>query len=128
MPKRFLSKVAAALHVELHVGNLDKRSVFNREVHGCLRQNNRACRLPPGGPGYIERLAPHLGKLAPDPCVDARRLKPTHRVFIGSAIGTKIRASYAHRSQRGAKPKGLGRLVPPWIAVPLLPFEYFTEA
>jgi N-acetylglucosamine malate deacetylase 2 len=73
-------------------------------------------------------LAPHLAKLAPDPGVDARRLRPTHRVFIGSAIGTKIRASYAHRSQRGAKPKGLGRLVPPWIAVSLLPFEYFTEA
>ena len=73
-------------------------------------------------------VAPHLGKMARDPHVDARPLTPTHRVFIGSAIGAKIRASYAHRSQRAAKRKGLDRLVPPWILVSLLPFEYFTEA
>jgi LmbE family N-acetylglucosaminyl deacetylase len=79
-------------------------------------------------PAWPLTLAPHLGKMARDPRVDARPLTPTHRVFIGSAIGTKIRASYAHRSQRSAKRKGLGRLVPPWILVSLLPFEYFTEA
>jgi LmbE family N-acetylglucosaminyl deacetylase len=72
--------------------------------------------------------AQHMGPMVRDPRVDARRLTPTYRVFIGFAIGTKIRASYAHRSQRGAKRKGLGRLVPPWIALGLLPFEYFTEA
>lgn len=79
-------------------------------------------------PAWPLTLALHLGKLARAPRADARRVAPTHRVFIGSAIGAKIRASYAHWSQRGTKPKGLGRLVPTWIAVSLLPFEYFTEA
>lgn len=79
-------------------------------------------------PAWPLPLAPHLGKIARDPRVDARPLTPTHRVFIGSAIGAKLRATYAHRSQRRAKRKGRGRLVPPWIAVSLLPFEYFTEA
>ncbi len=79
-------------------------------------------------PAWPLTLAPHLGKMARDPHVDARPLTPTHRVFIGSVMGAKIRASYAHRSQRGAKRKGLERLIPPWILVSLLPFEYFTEA
>ncbi len=79
-------------------------------------------------PAWPLILARRVGQMAPDPQVDARRLAPTLRVFIGFAIGAKIRASNAHRSQHGMIGKGLGRLVPPWIAASLLPFEYFTEA
>jgi LmbE family N-acetylglucosaminyl deacetylase len=79
-------------------------------------------------PTWLSTLAPHLGNVARDPRFAARPFAPTHRVFIGSAIGTKIRAASAHRSQRRAKRKGVGRLLPRWILISLAPFEYFTEA
>jgi hypothetical protein len=37
----------------------------------------------------------------------------------------KIRAWYAYRSQRGLIARGLGRLLPAWLAV--MQFEYFAE-
>jgi LmbE family N-acetylglucosaminyl deacetylase len=79
-------------------------------------------------PTWLLTVLQLAGEMARVPRVDTRRSTPTHRVFIGSAIWPKTRASRAYRSQRIARRKGLGRLVPRRIAVSLLPFEYFAEA
>jgi N-acetylglucosamine malate deacetylase 2 len=78
-------------------------------------------------PGWLLAVLERAGQMTRDPRVDARRSSPTHRLFIGSAIGPKIQAWRAHQSQRGAIRRGFGRLVPPWIAVSLWPLEYFAE-
>ena len=59
--------------------------------------------------------------------VDGRRAVPTTRVLVGAATVPKIRAWYAHRSQRGFIARGLGKRVPTWLAVSVMQFEYFAE-
>jgi LmbE family N-acetylglucosaminyl deacetylase len=78
-------------------------------------------------PGWVLGTLRLIGQMAKDPAVDASRSLPTHRLFIGTAVGPKMRAWQAHRSQRGAIRKGLGRLVPTWLASTGWPFEYFAE-
>jgi len=34
----------------------------------------------------------------------------------------------AYRSQRGSIGKGLGRIIPAWLPVSMLQFEYFADA
>jgi LmbE family N-acetylglucosaminyl deacetylase len=79
-------------------------------------------------PAWLTRFLKVIGQMATSQQVDARRAIPTHRIFLGAATVPKIRAWYAYRSQRGAIAKGLGRLVPAWLAVSLQQFEYFAEA
>jgi LmbE family N-acetylglucosaminyl deacetylase len=59
--------------------------------------------------------------------VEQRRAQPTLRIFIGRGMIRKMRAWYAYRSQRGFIAKGLGRVVPAWLAVSAMQFEYFAE-
>jgi len=79
-------------------------------------------------PAMLRRTLQLAGQMTRDPRLDASRATPTHRLFLGTAVVAKARAVRAYRSQRGAIGKRFGRLVPPWIAVGLLPFEYFAEA
>jgi LmbE family N-acetylglucosaminyl deacetylase len=78
-------------------------------------------------PGWVLGALRLIGQMAKDPAVDASRARPTHRLFIGTAVVPKIRAWQAHRSQREAIRKGLSRLIPTWLAVTGWPFEYFAE-
>jgi LmbE family N-acetylglucosaminyl deacetylase len=78
-------------------------------------------------PGWVLGTLHLIGQMARDPAVEASRAVPTHRLFIGTAARSKIRAWQAHRSQRGAIRKGLSRFVPTWLAVTGWPFEYFAE-
>jgi LmbE family N-acetylglucosaminyl deacetylase len=79
-------------------------------------------------PSWLLRSLELVGQMRTDEQIAARRAIPTHRIFVGAVIRPKIRAWYAYRSQRGAIAKGLGRLVPAWLAVSLQQFEYFSEA
>lgn len=78
-------------------------------------------------PAGVVRVLQTAGQLRRDPLVDARRMAPTVRVFVGRAVIAKIRAFYAYRSQRDAIGKGLGRLVPMWMALAAYQFEFFAE-
>lgn len=78
-------------------------------------------------PGRVVRLLRLAGQLRTPPAIDQRRASPTVRIFIGTGAIAKIRAWYAYRSQRGFIAKGFGRLVPIWLAVGAMPFEYFAE-
>jgi LmbE family N-acetylglucosaminyl deacetylase len=78
-------------------------------------------------PTLLLRTLQLAGQMARDPPLDASRATPSHRLFLGTAVVSKARALRAYQSQRGAIGKRLGRLVPPWIAVSVLPFEYFAE-
>jgi LmbE family N-acetylglucosaminyl deacetylase len=78
-------------------------------------------------PWRLVRLLQIAGQLAERADVDRRRAVPTNRVFIGAGLLPKIRAWYAYRSQRGSIAKGLGRLLPTWLAVSMMQFEYFAE-
>jgi LmbE family N-acetylglucosaminyl deacetylase len=78
-------------------------------------------------PGRLVHLLHVVGQLATDAEVDRRRAEPTERVFIGAGVIPKIRAWYEYRSQRAFIARGLGRLVPTWLAVSMLQFEYFAE-
>ncbi|TMF57166.1 MAG: PIG-L family deacetylase [Chloroflexi bacterium] len=79
-------------------------------------------------PARLLRLLVRVGQVADDSRVTQPRATPTHRLFIGSAIVPKIRAWSVYRSQRGSIGKGLGRLIPAWLPVSLLQFEYFADA
>ncbi len=79
-------------------------------------------------PAWLLRLVIMVGQVRTDARLDRRRATPTHRVFIGAAVVPKIRAWRAYRSQRGAIGKGLGKLLPAWLPVTLLQFEYFADA
>jgi LmbE family N-acetylglucosaminyl deacetylase len=59
--------------------------------------------------------------------VEQRRASPTWRILVGSGMIPKIHAWYAYRSQRAFIAKGLGRVVPVWLAVSAMQFEYFAE-
>jgi len=78
-------------------------------------------------PGRLVRVLQGVRQLVTNAEVDRRRAMPTERVFIGAGVIPKIRAWYAYRSQRGSIARGLGRLLPTWLAVSMLQFEYFAE-
>jgi LmbE family N-acetylglucosaminyl deacetylase len=78
-------------------------------------------------PRRLVRLLQVGGQLVKNAEVDRRRAVPTERVFIGAELIPKIRAWYAYRSQRGLIAKGIGRLLPIWLALSMLQFEYFAE-
>ena len=78
-------------------------------------------------PRRLVRLLQVGGQLVKNAEVDRRRAVPTQRVFIGAELIPKIRAWYAYRSQRGLIAKGLGRLLPTWLALSMMQFEYFAE-
>lgn len=59
--------------------------------------------------------------------IAARRATPTQAVFVGAHLLAKLRAVHAHRSQRQALGKGLGRVVPASFLVGIQPVEYFAE-
>lgn len=69
-----------------------------------------------------------IGQLRTGVSVEQRRTPPVHSVFVARDVPAKIAAWRAHRSQRSAVAKGLGRLVPTSVALGLLPFEWFAEA
>ena len=79
-------------------------------------------------PARLLRLLVLVGQVADDSRAASPRATPTHRLFIGPAIVAKIRAWSAYRSQRGGIGKGLGRLVPAWLPLSMLQFEYFADA
>ena len=79
-------------------------------------------------PAWLLRGLKLIRQMTTSQQIDSTRAMPTHRIFVGAVIRPKIRAWYAYRSQRGAIAKGLGRLVPAWLAVSLQQFEYFAEA
>ena len=79
-------------------------------------------------PARMLRLLVLVGQVADDSRAAQRRVTPTHRLFVGSAIVPKIRALSAYRSQRGSIGKGLGRIIPAWLPVSMLQFEYFADA
>jgi LmbE family N-acetylglucosaminyl deacetylase len=79
-------------------------------------------------PLRLVRLLTSVGQMSADSQIGARRCLPTHRVFLGVSTIAKVRALYAYRSQRGAIAKGLGKVVPVWLAVSMMQFEYFAEA
>lgn len=78
-------------------------------------------------PRRLLRLLQAVGQLATNESIDRRRAAPTIRIVIGTSVVPKIRAWYAHRSQRRYIAKGFGRLVPTWLAISLLQSEYFAE-
>ena len=78
-------------------------------------------------PSRLVRMLRIVGQLGTNPEVERRRAVPTQRVFVGAGVIPKIRAWYTYRSQRAFIAKGLGRLVPTWVAVSMLQFEYFAE-
>lgn len=78
-------------------------------------------------PGRLLRLLQIVGQLVTNAEVDGLRAVPTQRVLVGVGVIPKIRAWYAYRSQRAFIAKGLGRLLPAWLAVSMLQFEYFAE-
>ncbi len=78
-------------------------------------------------PGRLVRLLQAVGQLSRESEVDRRRAVPTQRVFIGAGVLPKIRAWYAYRSQRAFIAKGISRLLPIWLAVSMMQFEYFAE-
>jgi len=79
-------------------------------------------------PARLLRLLVLIGQVADDSRAMPRRATPTHRLFIGSALVPKVRAWSAYRSQRGRIGKGLGRIIPAWLPVSMLRFEYFADA
>jgi LmbE family N-acetylglucosaminyl deacetylase len=79
-------------------------------------------------PIRLVRLLTLVGQMSADRQLGARRRLPTQRVFVGGSTVAKVRAWYAYRSQRGAIAKGLGKVVPVWLAVSMMQFEYFAEA
>ena len=79
-------------------------------------------------PARLLKLLVLVGQVVDDSRAEQRRATPTHRLFVGSAIVPKIRAWSAYRSQRGSIGKGLGRLIPAWLPVSMLQFEYFADA
>ena len=79
-------------------------------------------------PPRVLKLLKLVGQLATDASLDEKRAIPTHRLFIGSEVVPKIRAWHAYRSQRGSIGRGLGRLLPAWIALSMLQCEYFAES
>jgi len=81
-----------------------------------------------GQPRRLVRLLQAVGQLARDEAVDRRRAAPTIRIVVGAGVVPKIRAWYAHRSQRRRFAKALGRLVPMWLAFSVQQSEYFAEA
>jgi LmbE family N-acetylglucosaminyl deacetylase len=100
------------------------------EVVGEMRRLNH-----PRVPLWYATVTPRLltvlqlaGVMVHDPRVYARRSMPTHRVFLGFAVLAKMRASKEHRSQHRVIRRGIAKLIPPSVAVGLLPFEYFAEA
>lgn len=78
-------------------------------------------------PRRLVRLLQVGGQLVKNAEVDGRRAVPTERVFIGADLIQKVRAWYAYRSQRGSIAKGMGRLLPTWLALSMMQFEYFAE-
>src|SRR5439155_1346906 len=82
----------------------------------------------PALPTRLLSLLVLVGQVADASRTAQRRATPTHRLFVGSAIVPKIRAWSAYRSQRGSIGKGLGRIIPAWLPVSLLRFEYFADA
>ena len=78
-------------------------------------------------PSRVVGLLKLARQLQTPAAVDQLRASPTWRIFIGTGVIAKIRAWYAYRSQRGRIAKGLGRLVPAWLAVSVMQFEYFAE-
>jgi LmbE family N-acetylglucosaminyl deacetylase len=78
-------------------------------------------------PRRLVRLLQVGGQLVKNAEVDGRRAVPTERVFIGADLIQKVRAWYAYRSQRGSIVKGVGRLLPTWLALSMMQFEYFAE-
>jgi LmbE family N-acetylglucosaminyl deacetylase len=78
-------------------------------------------------PRRLVRLLKAAGQLATNESIDRRRAAPTIRIVIGTSVVPKIRAWYAHRSQRRYIAKGFGRLLPTWLAISLLQSEYFAE-
>ncbi|GHO42769.1 PIG-L deacetylase family protein [Ktedonospora formicarum] len=52
---------------------------------------------------------------------------PTHKIFIGTNVGAKIRAWYTYKSQHASLTKNVGRLLPPWFLFSMVLFEYFAE-
>jgi LmbE family N-acetylglucosaminyl deacetylase len=68
--------------------------------------------------------------LAIDPNVRARQAAPTHKIWIGGSLPSKIRAWYVYRSQRAALASGIGRFAPFWLLwffLSMVLFEYFAE-
>lgn len=60
----------------------------------------------------------------------ARQALPTHRLWIGGSLLSKIRAWYIYQSQRVALTGAIGRYVPswlPWFFLSMMLFEYFAE-
>ncbi len=55
---------------------------------------------------------------------------PTHKVFIGASVFSKIKAWYTYKSQLSALTKGLGKFIPIlvlWFLLSMILFEYFAE-
>jgi LmbE family N-acetylglucosaminyl deacetylase len=56
------------------------------------------------------------------------RASPTHRVFIGTSVISKIKAWYAYKSQQASLKEGIRRYLPIWFFLSMALFEYFAEA
>ena len=105
-----------------HVACSDILTELRREHFGDLRLWYVA--LPPALLLFLSMV----GQMKRTEWLTVRRARPTHRLFVGTQLVAKSRAVRAHRSQRRAIGKGLGRVVPTWLMVGLLPVEYFAEA
>jgi LmbE family N-acetylglucosaminyl deacetylase len=88
---------------------------------------SRGCVWYVAPPAWLVGALQGVGQMPRDRRIDAQRAVPTHRVSIRSVLSAKNRAWQAHQSQRGAIRKGLGRLVPAWLAITAWPFEYFAD-
>jgi LmbE family N-acetylglucosaminyl deacetylase len=78
-------------------------------------------------PAWILTVLFVIGQLRPAAHVKALRSAPTHRVPIVATMSAKLQAWEVHASQLGSMGKGLGRLIPRWLALRAWPFEYFAE-
>lgn len=78
-------------------------------------------------PSGLVRILDAVGQMRLRKDIAARRATPTHAVFVGAHLLAKLRAVNAHRSQRQALGKGLGRVLPTWFLVGIQPLEYFSE-
>ncbi len=59
--------------------------------------------------------------------IQEKQALPTHKLFIGTSVFPKIHSWYAYKSQRAALKEGTSKLLPLWLLLSMVLFEYFAE-
>jgi len=65
--------------------------------------------------------------MAIDSNIQGKQALPTHKFFIGASVFPKIQSWYTYKSQRAALKEGTSKLLPFWLLLSMMLFEYFAE-